>query len=120
MEMNFRDVQSLIDSKSPILVICVADWCKHCQELKTKLPELKELANSKGINLEAIKATEPENEAFLTRNPFETLPYCLVFVDGEFKGGENASEEMLSQLIPAISECVKRDALRSPEYKELA
>ena len=126
MEIKAVEAQSLVDSGSPTLIVCVADWCPHCQELKKEFEPLQHLAAQYNINLEVIKVTEPENQEFLTKNPFETLPYCLVFVGKEFKGGENASAQMLMQLMPALAEAVAREniinaqaTLNNPEFTTL-
>lgn len=124
MELKSKEIQDLIDSGSPTLAICVADWCPHCQELKNDMETIRYLASINRINVALIKVTDLDNQDFLTKNPFETLPYCLVFVDRQFKGGETASKDMLLGLIPAISESVARDnairveqSLSNPEFK---
>lgn len=124
MELKSKEVQNLIDSGLPTLAICVADWCPHCQELKNDMETIKHFASLNNINVALIKVTDQDNQDFLTKNPFETLPYCLVFVDGQFKGGETAYKNMLLELIPAISQSVTRDnairaeqALSNPEFK---
>jgi len=110
MELKAGVIQSLIDSGQPTLVICVADWCKHCQELKSSISDVSSFAAVHHINVALIKITDQDNQEFFTKYPFETLPYCLVFVDKQFKGGENASKSMLMELIPAIAGAVARDS----------
>lgn len=103
MEKTLSEINNLIADVNPTVVVCVADSCPYCVELKSSSNEIKEFAESNNLNLEFFDIAKSENQEFLKKYPFETLPYALVFVDGDFKGGDNASKEMLEQLIPLLN-----------------
>ena len=104
--INSTQAKKIIATSKPTIIVVVADFCPHCKELKPELAQLTLLALNYGVELYSMNV-EKENEEFLTEHSFETLPYCLVFAGGEFKGGENANKEMLEQLIPVFGQVAK-------------
>lgn len=102
MENNLQQITTLAEGNSTI-VLCVADSCPHCVELKKHSDEISTLAQLNNLNVEFLHIENSENHEFFKMYPFETLPYALVFIDGEFKGGDETSKEMLDQLIPLLN-----------------
>lgn len=97
-----EEARALVEAGGHVLVNAFADWCPHCQELKSKMPDLIALALAQGIKLVHIRA-EKENEEFFAEYKNETLPYTFVFADGQFVGGDSFDENGYRELLHALA-----------------
>jgi thiol:disulfide interchange protein len=79
------------------LVNIYAIWCPHCQDLKKAIPDIQR--DYPSVKILHLEATSKDNEEFLKSHGFETLPYTLVFDEGEFKGGDSFNGETLRELL---------------------
>lgn len=77
MKQNFN---TIIDSKTPVLVDFFADWCGPCKMLA---PILKDLKKELGEGIKIVKIDVDKNQPLATKYQVRGVPTMLLFKDGK-------------------------------------
>ena len=96
--------REVLDSATPVLVDCWAEWCGPCKQME---PEIASLAEEEGDRLKVVSLNVDEYP-ILTQDfcDIEMLPTCLLFVKGEVKvrvTGYAVKNEILWEIEPYLT-----------------
>jgi len=70
---------SIIDSKTPVLIDFYADWCGPC---KTLAPILKDVKNELNDNIKIIKIDVDKNQNLAAKYQVRGVPTMMLFKNG--------------------------------------
>lgn len=76
-------------------VLFYADWCPHCQAIKSDWNKLEKEMNGQSVNgvkVNVKKVHCPDNETSCKANQVESYPTIILFTDGqqnEYSGGRS-------------------------------
>lgn len=76
MNSNFN---TIIDSKTPVLIDFYADWCGPCKMLAPILKEVKSELNDK---IKIIKIDVDKNQSLATKYQVRGVPTMMLFKNG--------------------------------------
>ncbi|WP_271783940.1 thioredoxin [Aquimarina algiphila] len=71
---------TIIDSKTPVLVDFFADWCGPCKVLA---PILKEVKDDLGENIKIVKIDVDKNQPLASKYQVRGVPIMILFKDGK-------------------------------------
>lgn len=109
MEKKAKDIETIIDTGTPVFVIYVSDNCGSCTLLKKELPRAESLAASLGIGLETLKVNDPDNLDFLKANPFNELPHCKIFSKKTCRGGGSVNIDGVVGMLNVVAQAEKQE-----------
>jgi len=96
MNINARDLRSLIESKKNVLVDFWAPWCPHCRKIN---PAYEQIADQYGDTLEVVKLNMDESDALWSEFNVELIPTLRLYT-----GGEAAASVVAPESKPAIED----------------
>ena len=77
MKSNFN---TIVNSKTPVLVDFYADWCEACKMIAPILKQVKELH---GNRVKIIKIDIDKNQSLATKYQVRGVPTMLLFKSGK-------------------------------------
>ena len=80
MNMNARELKSLIESKKNVLVDFWAPWCPHCRKIN---PAYEQIAQEYGDRIEVVKLDMDESDALWAEFNVELIPTLRLYLGGE-------------------------------------
>lgn len=109
-------IESIVNHSEESHVLFWANWCGHCDTIKSTLPEL--IIDKIHLNTRLISA--PEEEGFSIQNQSVTsFPKLFTFHDGQFGGETCGPIEILRLFSPNISDKIReRTAILFGEKKK--
>jgi len=95
MKANF---ESIIQSKSPVLVDFFTEWCSPC---KAQSPIFQDLASEFGERIKVIKIDVDKNPEISRRYRIQAVPTIMLFKNGDVKFRQSGimSKPQLLELI---------------------
>ena len=80
MEVNEIDFkQEVLDSKIPVLVDFLADWCAPCKMIE---PAVMEIAKENEERLKIVRINVDESQNLAVQYGIMSIPTLAIFVDG--------------------------------------
>ena len=82
-EINYSDLEKMIDNKESFILEIVQTGCSHCQEFTPRFQAVLKTNDIKAYSLNLYNLTEEESDKFNELTTISGTPTVLFFEDGK-------------------------------------
>lgn len=101
-EQQDKNLQAILQSATPVLVDCSAEWCGPCKQLA---PILKDVKAKTGDKMRILKIDVDKNPKLSAQWQISSVPTLLLFKDGKLlwrQSGVVPAHQLLQTLQPFL------------------